>query len=677
MSHFLQVVQIALRRPLWIVGIAATALLVGLLWGGNISAIYPVVEVAFRGESLHYWIDLKIRECDEEIARLNAELVAERTRQAPSTGENMAEQVGQNTRPATTASSSNIALSRQLSQLTIKRDWYLRLRPWIVKLTPSDAFSTLLFILILLLVGTVLKSLALVINAVLVARVAHQTVFELRRRFFAHVLRLELNKPGDEGVAHLMSRFTHDINCIYGGLSILLGKMVREPLKMLACLIGAAWVCLPLLVFSLLVVPPAAWAVWQLGKMLKRANRRAMEEMAQLYGTLEEALRSLRVVKAYTMEPFERRRFYETSRRYLNKGMRIAIYDALTHPLTEILGMTIISLAMAAGAYLVLGEKTHLMGVPVSSHPLTMPELVLFYALLAGAADPVRKLSDVFAGLQAAMAASDRVFVMLERQPEITDRPTARRMPRHRKDLVFDEVEFSYTPKHPVLRNINLEIPFGETLVIVGGSGSGKSTLLSLIPRFFDPDRGEIRLDGVPLSEIRLRSLRKQIGLVPQEPVLFNDTILNNIKYGSPHATDEQAVEAARAAHAHGFIEQLPQGYETMLGPMGCGLSGGQRQRIALARAILRDPAILILDEATSQIDVESEQLIHQALERFAQGRTTIIVTHRLSTIAMADRVVLMGDGRIMAVGTHEELLDRCELYRRLYFGSFGELRAA
>ncbi|MGQ9769182.1 MAG: ABC transporter ATP-binding protein [Thermogutta sp.] len=675
MSHFLQVVQIALRRPIWIVGITVTALIVGVLWGGNISAIYPVVEVAFRGESLHYWIDLKIQECEQEISRIEQELAIPDASAVPATQESH-DQYDRSGGPMR-LSSGNAGLSRQLSQLTAKREWYLRLKPWILRLTPNDAFSTLVFILVLLLIGTFLKSLALVINYVLVARVAHQTVFELRRRFFAHVLRLELDKPGDEGVAHLMSRFTHDINCIYGGLSILLGKMVREPLKMVACLIGAAWVCFPLLIFSLLVVPPAAWAVWELGKMLKRANRRAMEEMAQLYGTLEEALRSLRVVKAYTMEPFERRRFYETSRRYLNKGMRIAIYDALIHPLTEILGMTIISLAMAAGAYLVLNEQTHLLGLRTSTHPLTMPELVLFYALLAGAADPVRKLSDVFAGLQAAMAASDRVFITLKREPEIIDRPTARRVPRHRRHLFFDHVAFAYTPDRPVLRDINLEIPFGETLVIVGGSGSGKSTLLSLIPRFFDPDQGEIRLDGVPLPDIRLRSLRSQIGLVPQEPVLFNDTILNNIKYGSPHATDEQAIEAAQAAHAHGFIEKLPHGYDTLLGPMGCGLSGGQRQRIALARAILRNPAILILDEATSQIDVESEQLIHQALERFTEGRTTIIVTHRLNTIALADRVLLLDDGRILGLGPHSELLEQSDLYRRLYFGSVRELHAA
>lgn len=680
MNQFLQILKLTIRRPLWIVGILVTALLVGVLWGGNISAIYPVVEVAFRGESLHYWINLKITECDQEIAKITSQLAQIEKATAHDQG-GMSSTAGGATVSASSGDAKQSAaaksLERQLRTLQTKRDGYVWLRPWILRWTPSSAFATLCLILGLLLLGTLLKSVALVINSVLVSRVAHQTVFELRRRFFAHALRLELNKPGEEGVAHLMSRFTHDMNCVFRGLTTLLGKMVREPMKMVACLVGAAWVCWPLLVFSMLVVPPAGWAIWRLGKLLKRANRRAMEEMAQLYSTLEETLRSLRVVKAFTMEPYERRRFNETNRRYLAKGMKIARYDALTHPVTEILGITIISLAMAAGAYLVLNEKTTLLGIPMSSEPITMPELVLFYALLAGAADPVRKLSEVFAGLQAAGAAAERIFTLLERPPEIVDRPRAQRVPRHHEKLTFSRVWFSYTPQRAVLRDIDLEIPFGDTLLILGPSGCGKSTLVNLIPRFFDPDQGEIRLDGVPLPDIRLRSLRRQIGLVTQDPVLFNDSILNNIKYGSPQATDEQAVAAAQAAHAHLFIEQLPQGYDTVIGTMGCGLSGGQRQRIALARAMLRDPAILILDEATSQIDVESEQLIHRALERFVRGRTTIMISHRLNAIALAQRVLLMNAGEIVDVGKHEDLLGRCEIYRRLVMGEYPESRAA
>jgi ABC-type multidrug transport system fused ATPase/permease subunit len=239
---------------------------------------------------------------------------------------------------------------------------------------------------------------------------------------------------------------------------------------------------------------------------------------------------------------------------------------------------------------------------------------------------------------------------------------------RHHRDLVFEQVQFSYLPGHPILEDINLRIPCGETIAIVGPNGCGKSTLASLIPRFFDPTAGEIRLDGVDLRQARLRDLRHQIGLVTQETVLFNETVFANIRYGAPHATREQVVEAARKAHAHKFIEnRLERGYDTLVGAGGSRLSGGQRQRIALARAILRDPPILILDEATSQIDLESEQLIHRVLEEFIRNRTAVIITHRLATLALADRVVVMEGGRIIDVGTHEQLNSRCGLYQRLY----------
>jgi ATP-binding cassette subfamily B protein/subfamily B ATP-binding cassette protein MsbA len=245
---------------------------------------------------------------------------------------------------------------------------------------------------------------------------------------------------------------------------------------------------------------------------------------------------------------------------------------------------------------------------------------------------------------------------------------------RHERDLVFDRLSFSYTSEQPVLENIDLRVPFGETLAIVGPNGCGKSTLLNLIPRFFDPVSGEIRLDGVPLANMRLTDLRRQIGLVTQETLLFDDTVLNNIRYGSRWATREQVIEAAKQAHAHKFIEQkLERGYQTVVGQGGGRLSGGQRQRIALARAILRNPAILILDEATSQIDLESEQLIHKVLEQFIRNRTTLIVTHRLATLALADRIVVMNLGRIADVGSHEQLINRCDIYQRLHQIQFRE----
>jgi ATP-binding cassette subfamily B protein/subfamily B ATP-binding cassette protein MsbA len=312
----------------------------------------------------------------------------------------------------------------------------------------------------------------------------------------------------------------------------------------------------------------------------------------------------------------------------------------------------------------------------MSPRPLSLASLIVFYGLLAGAADPFRKLSDVFTRLQRAAAASDRIYAMLDRQSEVRDPQRPKPLARHHRDLVFDRVDFAYVPGELVLQQIDLRIRFGETIALVGPNGCGKSTLANLIPRFADPASGEIRLDGVPLAEARLRDLRGQIGLVAQETLLFDDTVLHNIRYGSPRATHQQVVEAAKQAHAHGFIENdLPDGYETVVGTMGSRLSGGQRQRIALARAILHDPAILILDEATSQVDLESEQLIQKVLEQFIRDRTTVIITHRLAVLTLADRIAVMEAGRILDVGTHEELLTRCNLYRRLYQIQFDGLR--
>ena len=452
------------------------------------------------------------------------------------------------------------------------------------------------------------------------------------------------------------------------GLESLFGKLIREPLKMIACLAIAGFICWRLLLLSLVVAPVAAYLVRWLARMLKRANRRAMEEMAVIYTTLEETFRSIKIVKAFTNERQERKQFHDNNKRYYHRAMRIAGYDSLTHPMTEVLGIMTISLAMMAGAWLILSRETSLFGIHMSDRPLDRGSLLLFYALLAGVADPLRKMSDIFSRLQAASAAADRIFSRLDRQPKIREPKQPAPFRRHCRDLVFENVGFAYQPGKPVLAEVNLRIAFGETIALVGPNGCGKSTLANLIPRFADPTAGVVKLDGVPLPDMRIRDIRRQIGLVTQETMLFDETIINNIRYGAPDATREQVIEAAKQAHAHRFIEhELPHGYETSAGALGNCLSGGQRQRIALARAILRDPPILILDEATSQVDLESEQAIQQVLEKFAEDRTTILITHRLAVLSLADRIVVMQAGRIVDVGRHEELLTRCGFYRRLY----------
>ena len=298
-------------------------------------------------------------------------------------------------------------------------------------------------------------------------------------------------------------------------------------------------------------------------------------------------------MKAFTGERHERRRFHRNSKEIYRRAMKISRYDALVHPLTEMMGVTAISLGILTGAYLVLTQKTEMFGIPMSLRPLSWGELLLFYGLLVGATDPARKLSDVFNRLQRAAAASDRIYQMLDREPTIRNPERPRPLPRHRAEIAFSKVSFRYTPVQQVLDGIDLRIGFGETVAIVGPNGCGKTTLVNLIPRFFDPTSGGVEIDGMDVRDVRLRDLRRQIGVVTQESLLFDDTVFNNIRYGSPQATTEQIVEAAKQAHAHRFIEQrLDRGYETVIGPAGNRLSGGQRQRIALARAMLRDPAI-------------------------------------------------------------------------------------
>jgi ATP-binding cassette subfamily B protein/subfamily B ATP-binding cassette protein MsbA len=356
------------------------------------------------------------------------------------------------------------------------------------------------------------------------------------------------------------------------------------------------------------------------------------------------------------------------AKQYYRRAMRIVTYNALTRPITELMGMGVICLAILAGGYLVLSQETQLLGLKMSNEALSVGAMITFYALLVGVSDPGRKLADVMPIIQKGAAAAERIYEMMDREPAIVDPPSPKPLPSPFRELVFDHVSFRYTPDQPVLTDIQLRIPFGQTVAIVGPNGCGKSTLINLISRFYDVAQGQVRLDDVDIRDVRLRDLREQIGIVTQQTLLFDDSVLDNIRYGSPEASDEQVIQAARQALAHTFIESnLEHGYHTIVGEQGGRLSGGQRQRIALARAILRNPSILILDEATSQVDNESEQLIHEALRRFVQGRTTIMITHRSSTLALADRIIVMDEGRIVDDGCHADLIHRCPLYQRLY----------
>ncbi len=657
MKNFGRALRFALNYRLTLAGALLSAVAVAVFWGGNIGALYPIVEVAFRGRSLQEWVDQEIGRAESQSAEILAKIEAHE--EAPDGLS--AEMAARTPREIEALRVRWQAEQRALATLR----W---LQPKIHRYVPSDPFQTIVAIVMVLMLATAAKNFFIFSHHMLLQRLIQLVAFDVRKGLYHHMLRMDLTEFEDQRVGSLMSRFNLDLNQLSKGLNALLGKAVLQPLKGIACLIGAAIISWRLLLFSLLLTPIAGFLIRSLAGSIKRANRRAMEENAQLMGVLSEACNGMQTVKAFTMEGYERHRFHRVSKEYLRKSMRIALYSALIKPTTEILGLAVIFIALIAGAYLVLNQQTHLWGLRLSDRPLSVPALMSFYAMLVGASDPARRLSDVFSEIQAGAAAADRLFPLLDRRPEITDPAEPRAIPPSFLALHFDHVHFHYRADQPVLRDIDVSIRSGETLCIVGPNGCGKSSLISLLPRFHEPVSGGVRIDDVDLRQVRLRDLRRFVAVVTQQTLLFDDTVYNNIRYGSMRATPDEVYNAARRAHAHRFIlDQLDEGYDTVVGCGGGRLSGGQRQRIALARAILRDPRVLILDEATSQIDLESEQLIHQALQDFVRDRTAILITHRLSTLELADRILVMESGRVADLGTHADLIRRCEVYRRLH----------
>jgi ATP-binding cassette subfamily B protein/subfamily B ATP-binding cassette protein MsbA len=657
MNNFIRVVRLSLGFRLTILGIACCSVLVAFFWGANVTAVYPFVEAVFRGDSMPQWVDHQIQATTQRIQKLESDierLQQERDRAAASEWRNLDVQIGY----------ANSRLGAERKALNGVR----RLAPYIHRYLPSDAFRTLIFVVTFIMVSTLLKGIFLTAQTVLVARLSNQLAVRLRRQCYERTLAMDLASFEEGRTGDLMSRFTGDINAISGGIRSMFGVSLLEPLKMLSCMIGAACISWRLLLFSMLVTPLPFILMYRLARSIRRANRRVLEETALFYNRLAQTFTAIQIVKAFVAERWERGRLRAELRRFYRKAMRVATLDSLTRVNTEVLGVGVICLAILAGGYLVLNQETHLLGLKMTNRPLSFGALVMFYGFLIGTSDPARKLSGVVASIQAGAAAADRVYAVLDRKPKIVDPSEPQRLGARKHDIEFRQVHFHYRAGEAVLKGINLTIPFGETLAIVGPNGCGKSTLAKLMLRFYDPTQGSIRLGGVDLRRQRLRGLRSQIGTVTQHTWLFDDTVMNNIRYGRPHATSAEVIAAARRAHADHFITHvLEHGYETPIGEAGGRLSGGQRQRIALARAILCDPAILILDEATSQVDVESEQLTHQALRQFKAGRTIILITHRLTTLSLADRILVMDSGRVSDLGTHDELVTRCGFYRRLY----------
>jgi len=656
MSNFSRVIRLALRYRLTVVASIFCSLGVAILWAANIATVLPIVDGVMQNKSIPQLVDETVTTSQSQVADFDQEIRTLRkqlTKASSGTQSSLESQIAANESRRTKAQA--------------KVDFWQRFQSAAHRWLPTQPFETLAVVCLALFVGTFLKSLLRIAGTFFMAQLGQLTDFELRKQFYRRTLQLDLATFRETSPGDLMNRFTGEIAAVAAGTQTVFGMAIREPMKMMTCLALAAWVSWQLLLLTLITAPIAGYAIHWLAKALKRANRRAQEEFSSVFDLLEETFSSLKVIKAFTMESRERSRFHQASKQYYRRSMRIALYNSLVSPTTEMMGIGMIVAAMLAGGYLVLNGQTHLFGIRISDTKLTHGMMGLFFASLAGASDPVRRLSGVFNSLQRAAAASDRVYALFDRESQVVDPPVPARLPQPIGRIQFRDITFAYDAAEPVLDNVNLQVQPGETVAIMGPNGCGKSTLMNMLARFYDPQQGAVTISGVDLRDVRLKDLRERIGLVTQETMLFDDTIANNLRYGSPGAAVEQIEQAARQAHAHSFItQQLAQGYDTPCGTGGKRLSGGQRQRIALARAILRDPQILILDEATSQIDVESERLIHEVLEKFVRDRTTFMITHRPSTLALADRIVVMEQGRIVDVGSMDELAARCNLFRRL-----------
>ena len=649
MHNFLRIVKIAFTFKWTIILSGICALGIGLMWGGNIAPIYPFIEVLVKGRSMHQWIDSEIETSNEAIEKIQGKIaILESEKDVPNDKE---------------IKSLTQELDSQKKKLA--RNEYLS--PIIKKWLPDSAFKMSIVLAGVIIIGSLIKGVFLISQNLLVARVTQRTTLELRKIFFVRALQMDQSAFLNGGAADLMSRFTHDVNAVMSGLTILFGKMIREPAKLFFCFLGAAFVSWRLLLACLIILPIAALAISWLAKALKRSNRKAMEEMAQIYRSLDETFSGMEVIQAFTMERFERHKFFQNCKNYLRKAMKIAMYDSLNQPLTELISLVIVSIAIILGAHLTLTGATHLFGIRMAYTPLEPTQLLLFFAFLVGAADPARKMADIFTALQNACAAADRIYEKIDQPIKIQQIDHPKEIASFNGSIEFRNLNFSYIPGVPILKDINLTINRGETVAFVGLNGCGKSTLLKMIPRFLDPDSGEVLIDGVNIKQLRLRNWRKLLALVPQNPLLFDDTVRNNIAHGLPEATEEQIHQAAQAAMADDFIERdLSNGYDTVVGPRGSALSGGQRQRIALARAIVRQPQVFLLDEATREIDLKSEIVIRQSLMNFAQGRTTVFITHDMALLSIANKIVMMEEGRIVDVGTHTQLMERCSQYRAL-----------
>ncbi len=491
-------------------------------------------------------------------------------------------------------------------------------------------------------------------QTILMSVIGFRIITDLRNDLYSHILRQPLSFFTKHPTGILISRITNDVSYLQGAVSEAVTSLLKDSFTLVGLVAVIFWRDWKLALIASLIFPLAVYPIAQFGRRMRKIATESQVSMGDLISILQETITGNRIVKAFGMEEHENKRFAKENERQYRLTMKSVTVRAFSSPFMEFLGGIGIAAIIFYGGYQVIAGTS------------TPGTFFSFLAALLMLYEPVKRLTNVNNTVQQGLAGAERIFEVLDTVPDIQNRPGASELPRIRNEISIEQVSFRYD-ETPVLRNVNLRIRAGEVIAFVGMSGGGKTTLVNLIPRFYDVNEGRVAIDGTDVREATVESLRSQIGIVTQQTILFNDTVRGNIAYGDIRKSEEDIIRAAQAANAHEFIMKLPHGYDTVIGEQGVKLSGGERQRISIARALLKDAPILILDEATSSLDTESEIEVQDALEKLMKGRTTLVIAHRLSTIRNADRIIALVDGRIVEEGTHDSLMEKKGEYFKLY----------